>query len=97
MKTQKSEHNKPFLDDFDRDAREGWSESGLSETSTMRELDEAFAKMRPHSGKSSWITYTVLTFGVTIAIATWIFLKFCIFYEKVRFVLDLRQIFFPIC
>jgi TolA-binding protein len=74
MKTQKSEHNKPFLDDFDRDAREGWSESGLSETSTMRELDEAFAKMRPHSGKSSWITYTVLTFGVTIAIATWIFL-----------------------
>ncbi len=75
MKTTKPEHKNPFLDDFDRDARDGWNESGLSETSTMRELDDAFARMHPNKQSGIWLTYILLFVGITGAIGTWIFLK----------------------
>jgi TolA-binding protein len=75
MKTIKPEHKKPFLDDFDRDAREGWRESGLSETATMRELDDAFKRVSPGSKTKNWITYLLLTVAFTGAIGTILFLN----------------------
>ena len=76
MKTTKPEHNKPFLDDFDRDAREGWSESGLSETATMRELDEAFRGVNRGVRTKSWMTFVLLTIGSIGALGTLFFLNF---------------------